>query len=319
MRFSRLGLFCVIILTVLSGSSCSYYNQIFARKDLVDGAKAYKDRKFAEAEQLFRNAVARDPEGKLTEGKTAQLFLARTLHSEYIGNRQDKSKAEDAIVQYQKVLAGNINDQSSYRAIANLYENLEKTDEYSKWVNDRANNAQVKPEYRAEALTSLASKQNTCANDITDTDKTKKTVTKNGKQEYQFVKPESTEDFAKLKECVQKGSDLIDKALALEPDQVKNAKSFDIKGAKDKDLADNLDLYKKFESARSYKASLLVQSMRLAEMEGRNADRDTLKTQSDDARAKFSELAAVDKQIDDEIKAREDAKSEKENANANKK
>ena len=87
MRFSRLGLLALLIATVLSGSNCSYYNRVLARKNLVDGSKAYKDRKFPEAEQLFRDAVARDPKGETVEGKTAQLFLARTLHSEYIGNR----------------------------------------------------------------------------------------------------------------------------------------------------------------------------------------------------------------------------------------
>ncbi len=317
MRFSRLGLLFLIISTVLFGANCSFYNRIFTRKDLVDGAKAYKDRKFADAEALFRKAVERDPQGQTVEGKTAQLFLARTLHSEYIGNRKEDAKAKDAIAQYQKVLAEDPNDQSSYRAIANLYENLGMDSEYQKWVNDRAANQQVKPEYRAEALTSLASKQNTCANDISDTDKTKKTVTKDGKQEYQFVKPENADDFTKLKQCVATGTDLISKALALEPDQVKNAKSYNIKSASDKELVESLDLFKKFESARSYNASLLVQGMRVAEMEGRTADRDSLKKQSDDARAKFTELSTVDKQLDDEIQARQAAKDDA-NANANK-
>jgi len=319
MRFSRLGLIFLITITVLFGANCSFYNRVLARRDLVDGAKAYQDRKFAEAEQLFRNSAARDPEGKTVEGKAAQLFLARTLHSEYIGDRSNKARAEDAITQYKKVLAEDINDQSSYRAIANLYENLGRDEDYQKWVTDRANDTsgKIKPEYRAEAFTSLASKQNTCANDITDTDKTKKTITKDGKQEYQFVKPESAEDFAKLKTCIDTGTKLIDQAMALETDDVKNASSFNIKAASDKDLKDKSELFKKFESARSYKASLLVQAMRLAEMENRTPDRDALKAQADEARAKFTELSKVDKSIDDEITARQAAKDE--NANANKK
>jgi len=96
-RFSRLGLLALLIATVMSVSSCSYYNRIIARKNLVDGSKAYKDRKFDEAEQLFRDAVARDPKAETIEGKTAQLFLARTIHSEYIGNRGLKEKADQAI------------------------------------------------------------------------------------------------------------------------------------------------------------------------------------------------------------------------------
>ena len=304
------------------GANCSSYNRVIARKNLVDGSKAYKDRKFGEAEQLFRNAVSRDPKGEYVEGQTAQLFLARTLHSEFIGNRIDKSKAEDAIREYQKALALKPNDQSSYKAIASLYENLQRNDEWLKWVTDRANNASIPAEQRAEALTSLSAKKNSCANDISDTDKTKKTITKDGKQAFQFVKPEKPEDYTTLQQCVTDGTKLIDQAVALEPDAVKNAKSFDIKKATDKQLQESLDLLKVFESARSYKASLLFQAMRVAEMDGKTADRDGMKTQGDAARAKFLELSDVVKKIQGEIDDRAAAKEEAEKgakANANKK
>ena len=105
MRISRLGIFVLILFTVLIGANCSYYNRIIARKNLVDGGKAYKDRKFQKAEALFRDAISRDPKDRPEEGKTAQLFLARTLHSEYIGNREQTAKAEEAIEEYKKVLA----------------------------------------------------------------------------------------------------------------------------------------------------------------------------------------------------------------------
>ena len=320
MRFSRIGVIALLSLTVLIGANCSYYNRVIARKNLVDGSKAYKDRKFPEAEQLFRSAVARDPNGEYIEGMTAQLFLARTLHSEYIGNRQVKSMAEEAIKEYQKALTLNPKDQSSYKAIASLYENLQRTDEWFKWVTARANDTSIPPEQRAEALTSLAAKKNTCANDISDTDKTKKTITKDGKQAFQFVKPEKPEDYTAMQGCIADGTKLIDQAVALEPDTVKNVGSFDIKKATDAQLQSTLDLFKVFESARSYKASLLFQAMRLAEMDGRTADRDSLKLQGEAARAKFLELSDVVKKIqlemDDRAAAKEQAeKGEKANAN----
>ncbi len=308
MRFSRLGVFVFISITVLIGSNCSYYNRVIARKNLVDGSKAYKDHKFKEAEQLFRDAVARDPNGETDEGKFAQLFLARTLHSEFIGNRQEKALAEEAIVQYQKALAQNPDDQSSYKAVASLYENLQKNDEWLKWVTARSVNTSIPAEQRAEALTSLAAKKNTCANDITDTEKTKKTVTKDGKQTFQFVKPESEEELATLKACIDEGTKLIDQAIALETDKAKNAKNLNIKSLSDKELVVNQDLLKAFESARSYKASLLFQSMRLAEMEGRTADRDRLKQEGEAARQSFIELSDVVKGIQTEIDDRAAAK-----------
>jgi hypothetical protein len=317
MRSSRLGVFVLIALSVLVTTNCSYFNRIMSRKNLVDGSSAYKERKFAEAEELFRKAAARDPEGATTEGRIAQVFLARTLHSRYIGDRQKTQWAEEAIEAYRKALEVDKNDQSSYKAIASLLDNLQRHDEWLKWVTDRSNRADIEPQHRAEALTSLASRKNTCANEVTDTEQTKKTVKKDGKDVFQWVKPANPEDFTRLQGCVADGIKLIDQAVALEPDSVKNAKSLDIKSLTDEQLKATLDLFKVFESARSYKASLDAQAMRLADMEGRTADRDALKQQADAGRAKFVELSSVDKAIQDEMDARRAAEEEAANANAN--
>lgn len=320
MKFFRFGVVVSLSITVLLGSSCGTYNRIIARKNLVDGSKAYKDHKFKDAEQLFRDAVARDPNGTSVEGKTAQLFLARTLHSEFIGDRSNKALAEEAIVQYQKALQFEPNDQSSYKAIASLYENLQKTDEWQKWVTARSTNTSIPPEQRAEALTSLAAKKNTCANDISDTDQTKKTITKDSKQTYQFVKPTNAADFDTLKGCVDEGTRLIDQALALEPAEVKNAASIDVKSMTDQQLQAKLDLLKVFESARSYKASLIFQAMRVAEMDGKNADRDRLKAEGETARQSYLQISDVAKKIqaelDDRAAAKEAEKAGNKNANA---
>lgn len=317
MRFSRLGIFVLLTLSVFFTANCSYFNRIMSRKNLVDGSVAYKERKFQEAEELFRKAAARDPEGTTIEGRTALVFLARTLHSEYIGNRQVTAKAEEAIEAYKKALVVDKNDQSSYKAVASLLDNLQRHDEWNQWVTDRANRADIEPQNRAEALTSLASRKNTCANEITDTEQTKKTVKKDGKDVFQWVKPENPADLEKLRGCVTDGLKLIDEAVSLEPDLVKNAKNVDVKSLNDQQLKDYQDLFKVFESARSYKASLDSQAMRLADMEGRAADRDALKAQADAGRARFLELSNVDKAIEDEIEGRRAAAEEAANANAN--
>lgn len=320
MRFSRLGILVLLTITVLIGANCGYYNRIIARKNLVDGSKAYKDRKFEQAEEFFRQAVARDPKGESVEGKTAQLFLARTLHSEYIGNRSNTAKAEEAIKEYQKALVVDPNDQSSYKAIASLYENLQRTDDWKNWVTERSKNESIKPEHRAEALVSLAAKQNTCANDITDTEATKKTVTRDGKQAFQFVKPADGAEFEKLKGCVKEGLVLIDQALALQPEAVKNATALDVKSLTDAQLKSNSELMRVFESARSYKASLLIQDMRTADMEGRTDDFNRLKDESESARTEFTNLSNKVKEIQTEVDARlaakEEAESGKSKANA---
>ncbi len=283
MRFSRLGILVLILFTVLIGANCSYYSRIIARKNLVDGGKAYKNRKFKEAEQLFRDAIAREPEGSSIEGKTAQLFLARTLHSEYIANRSQTPTAEAAIQEYKKVLSEDPNDQSSFKAIANLLENLGRNDEALAWTTERANNEQIPKEQRAEAYTSLAAKKYSCANDISDVEPVKKTVTKDGKQVFEFVKPENPEEYATLQKCVQEGSDLIDKAVALDPNS---------------------------DSAWSYKANFLVQQGRVAEMEGNSQLKEELKAKAEEAKNRFTELAAEKKRIADEVEAKKKAEEE---------
>ncbi len=279
-----------------------------ARKDLVDGSAAYKNRKFDDAEKLFRKAIARDPKGENLEGRMAQLFLARTLHSIYIGNRKESVKAEEAIKEYQKALVQDPKDQSSYKAVASLYENLQKTDEWLDWVTKRSQNTTIPGEHRAEALTSLAAKKNTCANDISDTEATKKKTTKDGKPAYNYVKPASPEDYEKFKQCVADGTQFIDQAIALEPEPVKSATTLNVKSLSDADLKSKQDLLKVFESARSYKTSLLYQASYLAEMDGRGEDHTRLKGEADAFRQKFLELTDVVKKIQAEIDERVAAK-----------
>jgi len=225
--------------------------------------------------------------------------------------------ADEAIQAYKKALVVDKNDQSSYKAVASLLDNLQRTDEWQQWVNDRSNRADIEPQHRADALTSLASRKNTCANEVTDTEQTKKTVKKDGKDVFQWVKPENPADLEQLKACVADGLKLIDQAVALEPESVKSASTLNIQSLTDQQLKENLALFKVFESARSYKASLDAQAMRLADMEGRTADRDSLKAQADAGRAKFLELSKVDKAIQDEMDARRAAEEEAANANAN--
>lgn len=303
---------------VFATTNCSYYNRVMSRKDLVDGSVAYRERKFAEAEALFRKAAARDPQGATLEGKTAQVFLARTIHSRYIGDRQNRPLAEAAIAEYKKALTQNVNDQSSYKAVASLFENLQQTDDWQKWVTERSSNGSIEPQFRAEALTALAAKQNTCANEISDTDATKKKAKdKDGKDIFQFVKPADAAEFERMKGCVTLGNELIGKAMAIEPDSVKNVKSLNLKTLSDEDLKKNSDLIKIFESARSYRASLAIQAMRLADMEGRTEDRDKLKAESDQYRTQYAELSEVVRNIQTEQESRRAAAEAANNANAN--
>ena len=313
-----------------------------ARKNLVDGSIAYKDRHFQEAEDLFRRAAARDPEGATLEGRTAQLFLARTLHSRFIGDRGNKSLAEQAVTEYKtavpQVTAEYAEAKTAYdanpngtaeqkryyaalsgvnstvSAIPSLLDSLEKSDEAVQFQEEIAKNAKLPETARTRALVALGLKYNTCANDITDTEKTKKTVKKDGKDVFQFVKPENPEDLAKLKECVAKGQEYFNQTLALEPAVVKNAASADVKSMNDDQLKVFEEVISPFDSARSYRASIAVQASRLAEMEG-SSDYANLKADADGKRASADEIKKVSKAIEAEKEARRAAEQEAENAN----
>jgi hypothetical protein len=313
-----------------------------ARKNLVDGSIAYKDRKFKEAEELFRKAASRDPGGETLEGRTAQLFLARTLHSMYIGDRQNKGLAEQAVAEYKKAVPqvsheyadakqayeanknGSAEQKRYYAALAgvnstvsaipSLLEALGQKDQSVQFQTELASNTQLPETARTRALVSLGLEYNTCANDITDTEATKKTVKKDGKDVFQFVKPQNPDELVKLRDCVAKGQQYFNQTQALEPDVVKNAASANIKAMNDDQLKIFEETVSPFDSARSYRASIAVQASRLAEMEG-SADYASLKADADSKRASADELKKVVKAIDEEKEARAAAEAEAANAN----
>src|SRR5690606_22063336 len=243
----------------------------------------------------FRYAASLDPEGETLEGRTAQLSLARTLHSEYIGNRSDKGKAQEAIDAYKKSLpqflkelketeaAYNANPtspdtqkmylnslssvNSSSSAIASLYDNIQQPDNAQAWLEQVSKDQSYPATARARAFSALAAKQNTCANEISDTPATKKTVPAgDGKQAYQFVKPADAAQFTKLQQCTADGMAIIDQAMALEPQSVKDAGSLNPDSMSDVELALTSEFLKIFQSVRSYKVALINQQVRIAEM-----------------------------------------------------
>ncbi|NNE68219.1 MAG: hypothetical protein HKN33_16770 [Pyrinomonadaceae bacterium] len=317
MKISKLGIFVLVSLVAVLASSCSFYNRIMSRKALVDGAKAYNERKFAEAEELFREAITYDEALTSFEGKTAQLFLARTLHSEFAGNRKATKKAEEAIAEYKKSLNGFIGDVAEKRtaleadpenedakkqlassektvgsivsAVASLYQNLSQDDKWKEWQTTQAKNEKIPSEARANAYIALAAKDYNCANDITDDDAVKQTIEQDGEAVFKFSKPESEEDFEKLKGCVKSGSEYIDAAIKL------NGES---------------------DSAWSYRTSILVQKSRIAEMEGDTENQEKFKKESDEAKKKFEALAEKRRKAEEEA-ARKAAEEKAKEAGGN--
>lgn len=286
MRLSRFAFFILIAALAMAGGGCSLYKRAVVQKKVVDGAKAFKERKFAEAEELFRAGVAADPKFETKESKLAELFLARTMHAQFESNRKDTAKADEAIKLYRSVLEKNPADKGSFRSLVNLLNGLNRDEEWLKEVTARSENAGVPPEQRAEAYDSLAARKLTCAKDISEADENKKTITENGKQVFKYSKPADGAKFDKLKQCTSEGMALVDKALELEKQAgVEN------------------------DATWSYKANLIYQKMRIAEMEGDTAEKDRLKKEGDTAAEKYRGLMEKRKQ-EEEAKAKAEAANE---------
>ncbi|QYO66441.1 hypothetical protein [Leptolyngbya sp. 7M] len=331
MRSSRFGIIVLIALAVLVTTNCSYYNRIMSRKNLVDGSTAYRDRKFETAEDLFRRAAERDPEGETLEGRTAQLFLARTLHQRYSANRSEKSLAERALVEYNKAIPQSLREYAAAKtayeadptsqaetkryfsalsavnntssAIASLNNALEQQAAAKEWQQRVAGDESFPDTARVRAIVALGLEYNTCANDITNNEKVRKTVKRDGKDVYQYVKPENPEDMTKLTNCISEGEKLFNQAYQLESDFVKNAANTNVKSLTDDQLSLLEERILPFESARSYRASMAAQAARLAEMEGR-ADLAAVRAEADRRKQESDEL----KTLVGNIKAEKDAR-----------
>ncbi|HLM60108.1 MAG TPA: hypothetical protein VK308_04840, partial [Pyrinomonadaceae bacterium] len=137
-------------------------------------------------------------------------------------------------------------------------------DEEATALLKKAENESESPKQRAAFYTALAADNYACANEISDVAPVKSTVRKNGAETYVFRKPQQQSDFDRLKKCAAKGSELIGKAIALDPAS---------------------------DTAWSYRASLFVQLGRIAEMEAKPAEKARFVRQYETAREKFFELA----------------------------
>src|SRR5579864_339467 len=116
-----------VLLALLSAVGC---DRLRARDQLNKGVNSYKNARYEEAIEHFKNAVALDP--KLIN---AQLYLATAYMQQYIpgADSPDNNKyAEEAIDQFKKVLETNPPKEQkllALKGIASLYFNMKKMDQ----------------------------------------------------------------------------------------------------------------------------------------------------------------------------------------------
>jgi tetratricopeptide (TPR) repeat protein len=282
MKLSRISIVALLVGLVASSAGCALVNRVRAKNELNEGVRSYRDGNFAEAEQKFRRALELDP-----TQKNAPLFIARAAQQQYkpgVQTPENVQKGQAAIQAYQDILNSDPNNEDAYKAIVFLYGQMRNEDKVREMLTQRASLNSIPGEKRAEALTILASKQWQCSYDITEQRENKETPAAGTGGQVKYKKPANQADFDKARACATEGLKLADQAIALDQNNP---------------------------NAWSYRANLLREAAKLAEMEGNaqgKADLDRQYEQALETHKRLSEEAAKRKE------AEEAAKGEKKGA-----
>ncbi len=279
MKLSQTRIAILMAILVVMTSGCSLVNRVRAKNELNEAARAYHDGQFVEAEQHSRRALELDP-----DSKSAPVFIARTIHAQYkpgVQAPENLAKAAEAIVAYQRILERDPKNDEAYKAIAYLYGATKDDEKLKAWISSRANDASTAPEKRSEAYVVLASKNWDCSFKITElpTNQTKSLGAGN-KLTISYKKPQNQSDFDTAQACVKRGLEDVENAIKLDPNS---------------------------EPAWSYKTNLLIEAVRLAEMDGKTEQKAQLEKQREEAQKRTTELNQINQKKKEEEEARKAA------------
>lgn len=233
-----------------------------SRKLLDQGVCAFRNKDYVLAQRDFEQALQLDQTNKFL-----RVFTARALYWQFDPNVQTPaniSKGRDAINAYEQVLVQDPGDSESSAAIAEIYEQIDP-----EHLEETAAKESMNKEVRKRIYVRLASRSNTCALDITEQNRSE--VTAKGQRSYVYHMPKNKSDLEKGRTCALRGIKDIEKAVELVPSD---------------------------ESAWSYKASLLFQMARFAEMAQHTDEKAAYGKQAEQARSVF-------KKISDEVREKQ--------------
>ncbi len=127
MKTIRLLTIMAVALSLVSGVGC---DKLRARNQLNQGVKAYKDAKYEEAIEKFKNAVQYDP-----SLLNARMYLATAYSQQYVPGSEDaenKHIGDQAVEQYKKVIEANPSREqliNSTKGVAGLYLQMKRFDD----------------------------------------------------------------------------------------------------------------------------------------------------------------------------------------------
>jgi tetratricopeptide (TPR) repeat protein len=269
-----------LIASAALASGCGFVNNLRAKNQLNEGARAYKNRQYAEAQGHFQRALELNP-----TQKNARFFIARSIHAQYkpgVDQEQNVQRAREAIQAYQQVLAEDPGNEEAYNAIVYLYSAIKDEQKVRETLIQRATLDSTPADKRSQAYTVLASKQWQCSYNITEQKDNMVTVMQGEKAIIQYKKPKEQKDYDEAVKCSTEGLQLAERAISLDPNS---------------------------EQAWSYKTNLLLEMVKLAKMDN-NTDRAAeYQKQADAAQQRTTQLNEENKRKRD---AEEKAKASKE-------
>jgi hypothetical protein len=279
MKLSQTRIAILMAILVVMTSGCSLVNRVRAKNELNEAAREYHEGHFVEAEQHSRRAAELDP-----SSKTAPLFIARTIHAQYRPGVQapdNLAKAAEAIQAYQAILERDPKNDEAYKAIAYLYGATKDEEKLRSWISARANDTSLANEKRAEAYIVLASQDWNCSFKITELPSNQtKTLSGGNKVTITYKKPQDQKEFDAAQACVKRGLEEVENAIKLDPNS---------------------------EPAWSYKTNLLIEAVRLAEMDGKTDQKAQLEKQREEAQKRTTELNQINQKKKEEEEAKKAA------------
>ena len=178
------------------------------------------------------------------------------------------------------VLERNPQSDEAYKAIASLYGATKDTEKLRSWISARASDTGWPPEKRAEAFIVLASQDWDCSFKITELPSNQTKTLVNNKMTIAYKKPANQKDFDTAQACMKRGLEEVDNAIKLDPNS---------------------------EPAWSYKTNLLIEAVRLAEMDGKTDQKAQLEKQREEAQKRTTELNQINQKKKEEEEAKKAA------------
>lgn len=236
--------------------------QIEATSELAEGARAYKAGWFDDAQRHFERALELDPSNKNTP-----FFIARAIHARFKpGNEmpENVAVARAAIDAYRRVLNAEPSHDEAYNAIIYLYSQVKDEAAAHELLMMRATDTQAPAAKRAQAYTLMASREWNCSYRITERKEHKNVIVFSERAMTKYIKPKDEAEFNQAKQCAKQGLELVGQAINLDANSAQ---------------------------AWSYKTNLLLELVKLAEMEENELLKVDYQKQAAEAQRRTTELS----------------------------